>query len=153
MRTLTIVDEFTRECLAIDVARKLTSEDVWERLPISAVPLGVSSPRSGSGNGSSLSGWRRSTSSPDRLGRVGAWRASTASCWMMRDALLARNVFDTLLKAKVLIERWRKAYNKVRPHNSLGCRPPAPESRRPCLLGSAAAQQAARGDPLAGLPR
>jgi transposase InsO family protein len=44
---------------------------------------------------------------------------------MHLDELLAREVFDTLLEAKVLIERWRKTYNTVRPHNSLGYRPPA----------------------------
>ncbi|MFZ4638605.1 MAG: integrase core domain-containing protein, partial [Pirellulales bacterium] len=48
----------------------------------------------------------------------------------LRDELLDREVFDTLLEAKVLIGRWRKAYNTVRPHSSLGYRPPAPESRR-----------------------
>jgi putative transposase len=70
----------------------------------------------------------------------------------LRDELLAREVFDTLLEAQVLIERWRKAYNTVRPHSSLGYRPPAPESRCPCPLASATTQQADRGDPLAGLP-
>ena len=70
----------------------------------------------------------------------------------LRDELLAREVFDTLLEAKVLIERWRKDYNTVRPHRSLAYRPPAPESRRPCPLASATPQQADRGDPLAGLP-
>jgi len=70
----------------------------------------------------------------------------------LRDELLARVVFDTLLEAKVLIERRRKAFNTVRPHSSLRYRPPAPASRRPCPLASAAAQQADRGDPLAGLP-
>jgi hypothetical protein len=45
------------------------------------------------------------------------------------------------LEAKVLIGRWRKAYNTVRPHSSLGYRPPAPESRRPCPLGSAGPNQ------------
>jgi transposase InsO family protein len=48
-----------------------------------------------------------------------------------------REVFDTPLEAKVLIERWRKAYNTVRPHSSLGYRPPAPAARRPCPLASA----------------
>jgi len=41
----------------------------------------------------------------------------------LRDELLAREVFDTLLEAKVLIERWRRLYNSVRPHSSLGYRP------------------------------
>jgi transposase InsO family protein len=44
----------------------------------------------------------------------------------MRDELLNRGVFITLTEAKVLIEQWRKEYNHVRPHSSLGYRPPAP---------------------------
>jgi putative transposase len=52
----------------------------------------------------------------------------------LRNELLAREVFDTLLEAKVLIERWRRAYNTIRPHSSLGYRPRAPESRRPRVL-------------------
>jgi len=70
----------------------------------------------------------------------------------LRDELLARELFDTLLEAKVLIERWRKAYDTVRPHSSLGYRPPAPESRRPCRVASATPKQADRADPSAGLP-
>jgi transposase InsO family protein len=45
----------------------------------------------------------------------------------LRDELLDREVFDTLLEAKVLVERWRREYNHIRPHSSLGYRPPAPE--------------------------
>ena len=37
-------------------------------------------------------------------------------------------IFDTLFEAKVLIERWIKKYNQVKPHSSLGYRPPAPEA-------------------------
>jgi hypothetical protein len=48
---------------------------------------------------------------------------------------LNRIVFVTLLEAKELIERWRKTYNTVRPHSSLGYRPPAPAACRPCPLG------------------
>jgi len=40
---------------------------------------------------------------------------------------LNREIFDTLFEAKVLVERWRKEYNQIRPHSSLGYRPPAPE--------------------------
>ena len=46
----------------------------------------------------------------------------------LSDELLDREAFDTLLEAKVLIERWRVLYNTVRPHSSLGYRPPAPEA-------------------------
>ena len=46
----------------------------------------------------------------------------------LSDELLDGEVFDTLLEAKVLIERWRRSYNTVRPHSSLRYRPPAPEA-------------------------
>jgi transposase InsO family protein len=46
----------------------------------------------------------------------------------LTDELLSREIFYTLREAKVLIERWRVHYNTVRPHSSLGYRPPAPES-------------------------
>jgi len=47
----------------------------------------------------------------------------------LRDELLNREIFTTLTEAKVLIAGWRKEYNQVRPHSSLGYRPPAPEAR------------------------
>ena len=47
---------------------------------------------------------------------------------MVRNELLNREIFDTLLEAKVLIKRWRHEYNHIRPHSSLGYRPPAPEA-------------------------
>jgi len=158
-RMLTIVDEFTRECLAIDVGRKLTSEDVLERLSDLFVRHGVPD-HIRSDNGSEFT----ATRVREWLGRVGVktlyiepgspWENGYIESFngKLRDELLAREVFDTLLEAKVLIERWRKVYNTVRPHSSLGYRPPAPESRRPCPLASATPQQADRGDPLAGLP-
>ena len=46
----------------------------------------------------------------------------------MRDELLNGEICDTLVEAKVLIERWRVHYNRMRPHSSLGYRPPAPET-------------------------
>ena len=55
----------------------------------------------------------------------------------LRDELLNLEIFDTLLEAKVLIERWRKEYNTFRPHSSLGYRPPAPEAIQPDLLDEA----------------
>jgi putative transposase len=45
-----------------------------------------------------------------------------------RDELLNGEVFNTLRKAQVLIEEWRRHYNQVRPHSALGYRPPAPET-------------------------
>jgi len=46
----------------------------------------------------------------------------------LRDELLDREIFYTLAEAKNLIERWWPEYNTVRPHSTLGCRPPAPEA-------------------------
>jgi len=134
-RMLNVIDEYTRECLAIDVARKLKADDVLERLSDLFVRRGV--PRHiRSDNGpeftaKAVRGW---------LGRVGVgtlyiepgspWEDGYVESFngKLSDELLDREVFDTLLEAKVLIERWRQAYNTVRPHSSLGYRPPAPEA-------------------------
>jgi putative transposase len=147
-RMLTIVDEFTRECLAIDVSRKLTSEDVLERLSDLFVRKGVPD-NIRSDNGSEFT----ATRAREWLGRVGVKTLSIepGSPWengyiesfngKLRDELLARELFDTLLEAKVLIERWRKGYNTVRPHSSLGYRPPAPEATQSCSVAPATPQQ------------
>lgn len=51
----------------------------------------------------------------------------------LRDELLDREIFCSLCEAEVLIERWRRHYNTVRPHSALGYRPPAPETMLPHL--------------------
>ena len=154
-RMLTIVDEFTRECLAIDVSRKLTSEDILERLSALFVRKGVPD-NIRSDNGSEFT----ATRVREWLGRVGVKTLSIepGSPWengytesfngKLRDELLARGVFDTLLEAKVLIERWRKGYNTVRPHSSLGYRPPGPGVAPPlsACFGYASAKKKALDD-------
>ena len=147
-RMLTIVDEFTRECLAIDVSRKLTSEDVLERLSNLFVRKGVPA-NIRSDNGSEFT----ATRVREWLGRVGVktlyiepgspWENGYIESFngKLRDELLARELFDTLLEAKVLIERWRKGYNTVRPHSSLGYHAPAPEATQSCSVASAKTQQ------------
>jgi putative transposase len=137
-RMLTVIDEFTRECLAIDVARQLKSDDVLERLSDLFVRRGVP-------------GHIRSDNGPEFtakavrewLGKVGVttlyiepgspWENGYVESFngKLRDELLDREIFDTLLEAKVLIERWRVLYNTVRPHSSLRYRPPAPEAIAP----------------------
>ena len=52
----------------------------------------------------------------------------------LRDELLDREIFCTLTEAQVLIERWRREYNTVRPHSALGYRPPAPAAISPASL-------------------
>lgn len=53
----------------------------------------------------------------------------------LRDELLNVEIFTTLREAQVLIESWRRHYNAVRPHSSLGYRPPAPEAILPPARG------------------
>ena len=149
IRMLTLIDEHTRECLAIDVARSLKSEDVLERLSDLFVRRGVPT-YIRSDNGSEFT----ATKVRQWLERVGVktlfiepgspWENGYIESFngKLRDELLAREQFDTLLEAKVLIERWRTHYNTVRPHSSLGYRPPAPEATQPHSLASATPQQA-----------
>ena len=49
----------------------------------------------------------------------------------LRDELLDRHVFYTMLELRVLTERYRRTYNRIRPHSSLGYRPPGPETLLP----------------------
>jgi transposase InsO family protein len=62
----------------------------------------------------------------------------------LRDELLEREAFDTLLEANVLIERWRQHYNTIRPHSALRYRPPAPEAMQLCAVATAAPPQPRR---------
>ncbi|MDX3908414.1 MAG: transposase, partial [Sphingobium sp.] len=57
----------------------------------------------------------------------------------LRDELLNGEIFYSLAEAKVLIEAWRRHYNTIRPHSSLGYRPPAPETASPPLPPSGSA--------------
>jgi integrase-like protein len=58
----------------------------------------------------------------------------------LSDELLNGEIFDTVLEARVLTERWRQEYNHVRPHSALGYRPPAPAAIRSWPSGSAPAR-------------
>jgi putative transposase len=119
----TVIDEFTRGCLAIDTARQLKSDDVLERLPDLFVRRGVPGHiRSDNGPESTAKAVR---GRPGRAG-VTALYIGPGSPWedgyiegsngKPTDELLDGEVFDTLLEAKVPIERWRVRYNTVRPH-------------------------------------
>ena len=137
-RLLVILDEYSRECLAILVERRLTSKDVLEVLSELFITRGL--PR-----------YIRSDNGPEfvakmvrswlnRLG-VGPLYIEPGSPWengyveslngKLRDELLNREIFETLLEAQVLIERWRVEYNTFRPHSSLGYKPPAPKAFKP----------------------
>lgn len=134
-RMLTIVDEFTRECLAIDVARKLTSEDVLERLSDLFIRRGVPDYlRSDNGpefTAKRVKDWLERVEVKTLFIEPGSpWENGYVESFngKLRDELLNGEIFDTLMEAKVLTERWRIEYNTIRPHSALGYRPPAPEA-------------------------
>jgi putative transposase len=132
---LTVIDEFTRECLAIRVGRRLTAEDVQECLTELFCSRGIPEHiRSDNGPGFTCHRIRR------WLGQLGArtlfiepgspWENGNIESFngKLRDELLKREIFCPLQEAQVLVERWRQQYNRRRPHSTLGNRPPAPEA-------------------------
>jgi putative transposase len=135
-KILNIIDEYTRECLATLVNRRLRSEDVLDQLFNLFVFRGIPEHiRSDNGSEFTARAVRRWLS---RMG-VKTLFIEPGSPWengyvesfngKMRDELLDREIFTTLEEAKVLISQWRKEYNQVRPHSSLGYHPPAPEAK------------------------
>lgn len=132
-RMLTVIDEFTRECLAIRVARRLNSKDVLDVLADLMVARGVPD-HIRSDNGSEF----RAKAVREWLGRIGAKTLyiEPGSPWengynesfngKLHDECLNVELFNNLIEAQIVIERWRKHYNTIRPHSSLGYRPPAP---------------------------
>jgi transposase InsO family protein len=139
-RMLNVVDEFTHESLAIRVRRKLKSIDVIDVLSELFVLRGVP-------------GHIRSDNGPEFIAEaVQAWIAAVGSKtayiapgspWengyvesfnaRLRDELLNGEIFYSLREAQIVIESWRRHYNAVRPHASLGYKPPAPEVFIPAL--------------------
>jgi putative transposase len=134
-RILTMIDEYTRECLAMLVNRRITSQDVIEQLYdlflIRGVPEYIRSDNGPEFTAKEIRNW---------LNRVGVktlfiepgspWENGYIESFngKLRDELLNCEIFTTLTEAKVLIKEWRREYNGVRPHSSLGYRPPAPEA-------------------------
>jgi len=135
VKMLTVIDEYSRESLAIVVGRTLTSDDVLECLTDLFVKHG-SPEHIRSDNGPEFT----ATAVRDWLGRIGVTTLfiEPGSPWengynesfngKLRDEVLNREIFYTLQEAQVVIEQWRQEYNTFRPHSSLGYRPPAPEA-------------------------
>ena len=135
LKLLTVVDEYTRECLAIVVARRIRSHEVL--MTLSDLFLQYDVPEH-----------IRSDNGPEFVAKaVREWLADLgvttlfiepASPWengyiesfngKLRDELLNGELFYTLKEAQILIAGWRRLYNGLRPHSSLGQRPPAPET-------------------------
>jgi len=132
---LNLIDEFTRQCLAIRPQRRLNSRDVIDTLADAMIEHGIPE-------------YIRSDNGPEFVAKDRRqWLAETGartlyiepgSPWenvycesfnsKLRDEFLNGDIFYSLKEIRVLVERWRVHYNNVRPHSSLGYRPPAPEA-------------------------
>ena len=138
IRMLTVIDEYTRESLAIEVQRNLNSQDVLDVLRDLFVERG-SPVYIRSDNGSEFT----ANAVREWLGRVAVKTLyiEPGSPWengynesfngKLRDELLNGEIFYTLIEAQVLVAWWRREYNQIRPHSALGYRPPAPETVEP----------------------
>ena len=140
-RILTIIDEYTRECLVALSQRRITSQDVIEQLFYPFIFRGTPQYiRSDNGPEFTAKAVRRWLSdleittlfiepgSPWENGYIESLNGK------LRDELLNREIFTTLTEAQILIEEWRKEYNQVRPHSALNYRAPAPEAIIPLTL-------------------
>jgi transposase InsO family protein len=134
-KILNIIDEYTRECLATLVDRKLKSDDVINQLfnlfVFRGIPEHIRSDNGPEFTARAVRKWL------NRLG-VKTLFIEPGSPWengyiesfngKMRDELLDREIFTTLAEAQVLIGQWRREYNHFRPHSAKNYRPPAPEA-------------------------
>jgi putative transposase len=134
-KMLTVIDEFTRECLAIDVARRLRSDDVLQVLADLMVQNGMPDHiRSDNGpefTAKAVRAWLTRIKVKTLFIEPGSpWENGYNESFngKLRDELLNGEIFYTLKEAKVLIEQWRRHYNTIRPHSAIGYRPPAPEA-------------------------
>lgn len=128
---MNIIDEFSQECLSINVNQKLTSQDVLDGLFNLFIFRGIPEYICSEFVAKAIRGW---------LNREGVKTLfiELGSCWKncyiesfnrkLRDKLLVRGVFTTLNEAKVLIEQWGKEYNHIQPHIALGYQPPVLEA-------------------------
>jgi transposase InsO family protein len=137
---LVVLDEFTRRCLAIVVARRLRADDVLQSLSDLFVAHGPPE-HIRSDNGPEFA----AIAVRDWLGRIGVKTLyiEPGSPWengyceslnsKLRDELLNGEIFTTLREAQVLIEAWRRHYNTVRPHSAIGRQPQKPSCRQQLL--------------------
>lgn len=132
---LCVIDEFTREALAIRVKRRLNSTDVLETLAdlmiLRGPPAYVRSDNGPEFIALVLREWIAAVGPQTAYIEPGSpWENGYCESFnsKLRDELLNGEIFFSLAEAQVLIEAWRRHYNCVRPHSSLNYRPPAPES-------------------------
>jgi transposase InsO family protein len=149
-RMLNIIDEFTRESLAIHIRRKLNSQDVLHVLGKLFLrhgpPEHIRSDNGPEFVADAVREW---------LGRLNVktlyiepgspWENGYCESFngKLRDECLNREIFHSLREAQILVEQWRVFYNTERPHSSLGYRPPAPKAILPPTTPTAYAAERA----------
>jgi len=151
LRLLALIDEYTRRCLALRVARRLNSYDLIETLADVMLEHGVPE-HIRSDNGPEfvalkLRQWLSAVGAKTLYIEPGSpWENGYCESFngKLRDECLNGEIFYSLKEAQVVIEQWRVQYNTVRPHSSLGYRPPAPEAILPQQLGHGDMENAPR---------
>ena len=146
-RTLNIVDEFTHECLAITVKRRLNSLDVIDVLSdlfiLRGVPAYIRSDNGPECIAEAVQKWIAAVGAKTAYITPGSpWENGSIESFnaRFRDELLDGEIFYTLKEACIIIESWRRHDHTIRPHASLGYRPPAPEVLVPLSVAGSAAR-------------
>ena len=134
-RTLNIIDEFSKEALMIRVNRKLNSTDVVDALTdlfiLRGPPVYIRSDNGPEFVAEKVRKWITTVGAKTAFIEPGSpWENGYCESFnsRFRDELLNGEIFYTLKEAQIIIEKWRVHYNTVRPHSSLGYKPPAPKS-------------------------
>jgi putative transposase len=135
IRMLTVMDEFTRECLCIRVAKSLKADDVLGVLGdlfiTHGTPEHIRSDNGSEFTANALRNWLKTLGVKTAFIAPGSpWENGLNERFngSLRDECLNRERFYTLKEAQILIEAWRHEYNHIRPHSSLNYRPPAPRT-------------------------
>lgn len=138
LRMLTLIDEFTRESLAVRVERRLRSLDVIETVAdamlMHGIPEHIRSDNGPEFVAIDVRKWLEGLGTRPLYIEPGSpWENGYCESFnsKLRDECLNGEIFYSLREAQVVIERWRVHYNTQRPHSSLGYRPPAPEAVSP----------------------
>jgi len=133
LRMLTLIDEYSRKCLAIRVARRLNSYDLIETLAdvmlVNGIPEHIRSDNGPEFVAKQLRQWLAGVGAKTLYIEPGSpWENGYCESFngKLRDECLNGEIFYSLKEAQVVIEQWRVHYNTRRPHSSLGYRPPAP---------------------------
>lgn len=137
VRMLNLIDEFTRKCLAIHPRRRLNSRNVIEVVANAMIEHGIPEHiRSDNGPefvARDLRKWLADIGTKTLYIEPGSpWENGYCESFnsKLRDEFLNGEIFYSLKEVQVLAERWRVYYNTVRPHSSLGYRPPAPAAQQ-----------------------